>query len=203
MAIWKSSVVIHNGLLGGNGTNTWHVRTVGNASFPHTEATGQLQSLTDMLEDFYTGVLSIIGGGTTIDFEALWTSVDESEPIGADVNGWTMTASGSDAIAPPQTCLVVGWRTNSPTKGGRGRTFLGPVKQPGVLNGTGKPSDAARATVEAAGLALIEASDTFGNGAFGVYSRAGTVSEADNGVLRDFTAVRIQNQFGTLRSRRD
>lgn len=203
MALWKAQVLIRNSFLGGTGSNTWHVRTLGSIGPGPEDADAQLQGLTDILEEFYTAILPILGGGTIVSTEALWTSVDESEAVAIDVDGWSLTASGADQICPPADCIVAGWRTSSPTKGGRGRTFLGPLKTAGVLDGDGTPATGALATVEAAGAALVASSSGFDNGAFGVYSRAGAASPASPGVLRDFTGIRVHNKFGSLRSRRD
>ena len=97
--------------------------------------------------------------------------------------------------APPATALVVGWRTSSASRAGRGRTFLSPLTAAAV-EGDGTVSGTQLAAVRGAAQTLIDSSTTEGDGAFGVYSQS-------QSLLRDFVSVRVQDKFAVLRSRRD
>jgi hypothetical protein len=90
---------------------------------------------------------------------------------------------------------VVGWRTASATRAGRGRTFLGPIGS-GALDSDGTIKSDTLDAVRTAAQDLVADSLGFGNGALVVYSPT-------HDIARDFTASAVRDQFAVLRSRRD
>jgi hypothetical protein len=202
MPLWKMTTSIASAPLGGLGSNTWHARTLSAIGPGPVDAASQLEDLGDLVKGLYQNLNGQLLGGTTISFEGQWVSVDEDEAVSVATPAWSVGITGSASSLPPADSIVLGWRTSSPTKGGRGRTFLGPLKST-VLEGNGTPAEAELATIRLAAQTLVDASTAYsGNGALGVYSRAGKTA-LENGVFRDFTAVVVHNKFASLRSRRD
>lgn len=192
MGVFRSVVKIASPSLGGFGTNTWHFRTAEELS-TETEG-GALAAAKDTLETFYSAVAAYHAGGTQFTHDGVWVAVDEPGEETYDSAGWLVSSGGGNPL-PPQTCLVVGWRTGSGDRSGTGRTFLGPLSV-ATLESNGTPEEAARTAVNAAAAALIDAHDGAGNGAFAVWSQ-------QESIARDFTTGIVRNVFGTLRSRRD
>lgn len=191
MAVYRGVVTIENSALGGTGTNTWHVR----AGEPDGAGPTNLQDAEDVLEAFYAGVETYLGPTTTVAHDGVWTVIDDNSLAQVSVDPWSHGNVGSGSSLPPQECLVVGWRTLSGGRSGRGRTFLGPLSDL-VLQDNGTPTEDSRAGVVAAADALIAESGGPDGWAFVVWS------ETDS-LARDFVSGAVRNVFGSLRSRRD
>lgn len=191
MPVWRGVVTIQGSPLGGTGTNTWHARTDG----IDDAGDAALQGLTDSLEDFYGSIDQIHPSGITRAFDGVWTRVDGDSGDVLDTTGWSHGVLTGGSPLPPQECLVVGWKTSSGGRKGRGRTFLGPLNT-GCLEANGTPDEGRRGVVEAAAAALIDSFDGIGDGALVVWS------EVDQ-TARDLVSGSVRNVFGSLRSRRD
>lgn len=193
MPVWVSTAKMSGAPLGGQGTNTWHFRTVGALEgLPDAQA---LTGATENLRLFYDNVKGLLSAGVVVSHDGIWRRVDDDSGDVHDSAGWSVGASGNDSL-PPQISLVIGWRTGSGDRSGKGRTFLGPIAR-STLEVNGTPEETSRATAAAAAAALIESSDeNTGNGAFCVWSK-------QESLARDFTTAAVRNVYGTLRSRRD
>lgn len=191
MALYRGVVTIEHPSLGGTGTNTWHFRTVAVDQLENADADG----LSDILEQFYTDLDPIYPGGTVLHFDGELSGVGSNEGTYVQATDWTVTIGGGIPPLPPATSLVVSWRGQSGDRSRRGRTFLGPLGT-GNLEGDGTPTSSCLTTARDAAAALVSSSDSFANGAFGVWSR-------QESVLRDFVGSTVANQFAVLRSRRD
>lgn len=194
MALWRSHTVIAHPALGGLGTNTWTYRDDGGLDENFEDMTGWIRTL-------YESLNSILAQGTLVTHDGQWVEINTDDPEIHTTDPWSVGITGASGVLPPSQCLVIGWKTSSPTRGGRGRTFLGPLKVD-TLQDNGTPTEAARATVQAAADALIESSDSVDNGALGIFSEdpSGTPPAP---VFRDLVGAAVANQFAVLRSRRD
>lgn len=192
MPVFRGVVSIAHPSLGGEGSNTWHCRTV---SVTNPGITADLVILTGMLEDLYNGLNDVLAGGTLCTFDGEWIQIDSEEPEIHDVPGWSSASGTSTAPLPPANSMVISWRTNLASKRARGRTFVGPLGV-NTLQDNGTPTEAARGLLDGHAEAFIEAFDGAFNGAFGVWSQL-------DAVLRDFTGASTANRFAVLRSRRD
>jgi hypothetical protein len=207
MPIYRVPVKLSWPRAGSPGVNVWHVRTVENN--PGSE----LQTAVDALRAFYNSVnlidltssAGIFAPGTTV---TLGDIVDVDSQEFATATWATVTAQTTPAAAAPALQLVVGWRTSSATRRGRGRTFLGPL-QAAAVDTDGTPKAAVLSGVGAAAQTLVDASLGIANWAVGVY---GLMEQAPAGttdytglprVLRDVTGYKVKDQFAVLRSRRD
>jgi hypothetical protein len=178
------------GASGSPGVNIWHGRLESLTPGPN-----EIQSLTDILEDFYTTIRPLLYVDVTISYAG------EGQGVGDDIGNtynspaWTMTGSGNQGYAPPANCMLAQWSAQTGGRSGRGRTFIGPLDL-ATLEPNGTPVEAKRTVLQGAMDDLIESSDSIGNGALGIYSRA-------EGIFRDFVTADVANYFAVLRSRRD
>jgi hypothetical protein len=134
-----------------------------------------------------------------------WTSgagvVDVVSQEMYDFTTRTETNSVADGAAPPALAIVVGWKTSSGTRRGRGRTFLGPVRS-GTIQSDGTVSTTILGDLNAAATTLVNASLVDNGWAVGVYGQE-NAGDPGGHVLRDFQGHKIRDVFAVLRSRRD
>jgi hypothetical protein len=191
MPTYRTVITLDHPNLGGTGTNTWHVRT----TFGGVGEDIELGGLTDILETFYASGETLWAPGTVIRFNGEWTNVAGDNEVDNDVDPWTVTIEGDPTSMPPANCVVVGWRTSSGGRSGKGRSFLGPLDM-NAAQPNGTIADGPLTLARDRANALVASSDSFGNGAFVVYS-------TQESVARDFTGAAVRDQFAVLRSRRD
>lgn len=190
MAIWRLTCSIAHPSLGGTGVNVWHARTTAD-----DDVSGPLQDHEDALEAFYSAITGVAAGGTEFHSPGEWIRVNPEPPVIAVTDGFTVVTGTSVPPLPPANCIVVGWGSVTPTRRGRGRTFVGPIGT-SMLEGDGTVTAAALTTCRGAADSVLAHNAIAGDGALGVYSRT------DN-VIRDFTSRTVHDQFAVLRSRRD
>lgn len=160
-----------------------------------------LDNIAGMLSDFYEVVASLLVTGTEVSFDGIWTEVMDPEPTQVEGETWSQEGIGGMNALPRASAICVGWRTALATRKGRGRTFLNPITWD-MCQDDGTIATTPLAGIRAAAAALVEASDSFANGALGVYSRdAGGVPPVPS--FRDFTSSQVRDTFAVLRSRRD
>lgn len=201
MPLYRGTVEIDYADFGGTGTNSWHLRTQTGGIDTVAEANG----LMEIVEDFYTACTGIFPDTAAFRFSGELQGVGPEEGETINVDPFTTVGGGAGDSLPPANCIVVGWRTNSGGRMGKGRTFLGPIHV-FCLDTNGTPKEASLTIVRNAAADLVEASDTFGNGALGVWSKgraAGGGLPAAAPAFRDFTGYAVRNIFAVLRSRRD
>lgn len=199
MGVYRHTISIEHAAVRGTGSNTWHFRS---AESELTVLGPLLDGALTALNGFYGFFGTVMPTGTKLTSSGEWTRVDEPEPTTVARPGWTINnTSGDAAVMPPSQCIVVGWRTSTPTRGGRGRTFVGPLGK-SVLQDDGTPSTSALNYVKAAADGLVEWSDSALNGAFGVWSQ-GLSSVPPAPVFRDVVSASVKDKFAVLRSRRD
>lgn len=191
MPVWRAVAVITHPSLGGDGTNTWHVRSAATPVDPLAEAFGAME----LVRQFYVAVGGVFPSGTNISWDGGLAGVGPDEGEFGESAGWSVDAAGTSDPLPPATALVVGWRGASGDRSRRGRTFLGPLGV-NTLQDNGTPTESVLTEVRAAAQALVDASTGENNGAVGVWSR-------QESLFRDFVATSTRNVFATLRSRRD
>lgn len=179
-----------SGASGSPGVNVWHGRSVADVS-----ADLDFAALSGAVEDFYGALGSLIPAAVTFSFDGTWEGVGDDTGTIWTGTGWSVTGAQTGEFMPPADCLLVSWRAATGGRRGRGRTFVGPLHE-SCLQDNGSPEEAKRETLQGAADALIEFSDTFANGAMGVFSRV------DN-TFRDFITADVPNYFAVLRSRRD
>lgn len=177
--------------VGGPGYNIWHREA---PTFPLDNAweTATVAALTR----FYTALVPALVTGTTITIERDAIRLDTREYVDLGAEVIVTVPGGEPNKAPLATAIVIGWRTASATRSGRGRTFVGPVGQRAVQS-DGTPTATALTACNAAAEAILDPEfDPVGDGSFGVYSRT-------TGQFRPFTGHRVRDTFAVLRSRRD
>lgn len=179
-----------SGASGSPGYNTWHARQSVTPNPPFDS----LQDLSNALKTFYTAALNHQPGGTAIDHDGIWTTVDGSADV-VQTTPWHLEKGGAAAFAPPANCLLVEWGTASPTRRGKGRTFISPLTNT-AIGDDGRPDPGVITDMLAAAATLIASSEDDDGGALGVYSRS-------SNLFRDFQTRRIPNLVAVLRSRRD
>jgi hypothetical protein len=176
---------------GSPGVNIWHCRTTGD--FP---STGELQGLSEIIEDFYTAIKGYFPGAAyTASYLGVASTVEEDPQFDTSAPAWVVVGSGGVNVMPQATAICMTLRTLSADRSGRGRKFLGPFSVD-AMQSDGSPTTAALTAIRAAGLAMVVASTAFANGAIGVYSQ-------QESVIRDITGATVRDQFAVLRSRRD
>ena len=188
MATWEYAVDITWPGPGLPGVNVWHFRT-------ESEGGDGAQAVVDVIEQFYVAVAAALFCVA----DTTWTGAQEvvkvTDRSSTPVDTWTLTQSSGDQVYMSPVMLVLTLATSSATKSGRGRKFIGPV---GGFQGSedGTPQAADVAALQAAGAALVSASQGLTLSAIGVYSPT-------QGLFRDLTSTRVRDVFATLRSRRD
>lgn len=188
MATWRAVVTLNHAALGGTGTNTWHLRTA-------ISDVGQANVIMGLVEDFYTGINGYFPDSASINWDGELVGVGANEGDFLEVADWTVVGGTAGGVLPPSQSIVVGWRTETGGRSGKGRTFLGPMHN-NTLEANGTPDPTCLGNIRDAAADLVSASLADGNGALGVWSR-------QDSLLRDFTSSAVRDSFGSLRSRRD
>jgi hypothetical protein len=193
MAIYRLPVKITHPALGGDGVNIFHVRTGGGIGEVAT-----VNRAVGWLSTFYDAIDAVFPTGTAIQFEGTAVTVATEEPEYLEgLDTFNHAGAGGASVLPPANALVVGWRTSSATRSGRGRTFLGPMATP-TAQADGTVTESWLSLVRTAAAAMVsssEAADADGV-ALGVFSPT-------QNLLRDFTGSSVKDRFAVLRSRRD
>lgn len=174
---------------GSPGVNTFHFRC--DDGFGQTD----VQEVIDGLSTFYETARNIIHSSVQITCPNEIVEDPYGSPKFYAVTGWSKPGTGQGSLLPPATQIVVGWRTESATRSGRGRTFLGPLSSD-VLEADGSPVGAKLGFAQGAADALVAASKDWTYASLGVYSQT-------QGLLRDWQGARVRDVFAVLRSRRD
>lgn len=192
MPIYRAVVHIDSPDMGGHGVNVWHVRTTGAFDPDHVDANNAV----GLLNDVYTAWMPLFKGSTGFSFDGLLTEIESEDPeLITDLDTWTTSGGTSTDNLPPANAMVIGWRTASAGRSGRGRTFLGPLSRD-CLEGDGTPSGDALDVCADGVTTLVEGQDGFDFGAWGIYS-------PKDHVCRDIVGASIKDRFAVLRSRRD
>ncbi len=191
MAIARMPVNISWGYgTGSPGANIWHLRTTGD--FPSdTEA----QGLSEIVEGFYSALANLFHVSWRARFDGEISGLGTDTGATQTIDPWEVLGGQAGEVLPTSNQIVVGWRSSTGGRRGRGRTFLGPLHA-GVLAADSLPTTDAIDDVQAAADALVSASTGFTNGALGVYSRT-------DDLVRDFTSATVRREFAVLRTRRD
>lgn len=173
----------------GNAYNIFHIRTVGNLAGGETDLGEALQAL----EAFYTRVRTYIPSGViTVGEQCIW------DPLGSPqyANVQPIDISGGTAqTGPALLAITATWYTDSATKSGRGRTFVGPLGL-NALQNDGTPDPAVMTAMRDAAGALVSDSLTANGWSLVVLSQK-------QGIARDVTSWNVQDRFAYLSSRRD
>lgn len=190
MATWRGVVTLNNGVLGGTGTNTWHIRTIAGPT-----AASNAEILFEHLREFYDDRKGAFPLGTTVSWNGVFAGVGADEGESLETAPWSVLGTGNGNSLPPANCIVVSWSGVSGDRSKDGRTFFGPITvNANAANGT--LEDAVVTDFRNAAADLISDSKADGNGAFGVWSR-------QEQILRDFDESHVSDKFAVLRSRRD
>lgn len=189
---YRSVVTISSPSLGGTGTNTWHARPV---SLTPPARRIELDGLMEFVRVFYVAVQGMFPAGTTLGFDGEWSGVGDTEGEYETTDAWQVQTAGQGSSLPPANAICVNWRGESGDRSRRGRTFLGPCTN-AAAEGDGTVNGGTLSDIRGAANALVDSSDTFNNGALGVWSRQELV-------FRDFVGASVRDQFAVLRSRRD
>lgn len=182
--------------------NTWHVRLANDTVADQP----QLDAAVSALRTFYTAtLLQQAPTGVTLEADAA-INVDTAKDM--PVTWAKMTASTVTTMSPTFLAICVNWKTDSRTRRGRGRTFLGPLVN-SAQQTDGTIMDAIVASMTTAANALVAASKATNGWAFGVYglvepSKISGIPLDGNPprMFRDFTGCAVSDRFAYLSSRR-
>lgn len=199
MAVYRVPVNLTWPGSGSPGVNVWSLR-VSAASFDAAR-----QDAIDELHAFYTSIIGTFAAGTKITLGDI-VERDTQEYAAAT---WTAIDSAAGvAMAAPANQICIGWRTSLAARRGMGRTFIGPLT-PAAITTDGTLNEATRVAVEDAATALVTASQTLNEWAYGVWgleTKAPPLT-TDYGALphvhRDFVSASVKDKVAILRSRRD
>lgn len=191
MGTWRTTVRYDYGTTGGPGYSTFHFRDDGDGGLEDA-----LENAGDALRAAYALIRPQLPPATRITGEGRWVDVFNDDVVTTPV--WTdvgTLASPGDYL-PPTTAVVIGWRTGTAARSGRGRTFLSGFAEASNA-ATGAPVQAVLDAARAMGQSLVNFNGTLGNGAFVVYSPT-------RGIARDITGMAVRGGlWASLRSRRD
>lgn len=191
MVVGYINVVTTWGSTGSPGVNTWAYRTTGSDWAGQTENAG----LAGIVQDFYEAIQdTAFPDGVTISFDGLYHGLGTDEGDTLAGSGWSLEGGGGNP-APRALCIVANLLGATGGRRGRGKKFLGPLASQ-VFDGDGNLSPLWAGGVAGELSNLVDASDSFANGALGVYSRL------DN-LFRDAVSSNVATNYGVLRSRRD
>lgn len=191
MALYRYIVDLAWAGSGSPGVNVWHMRT----SEPEF-ILQDVQVLVDALQTFYQGMAQFIPASASMTGRSDIVKDFDAAPTFEDVDGWSVSGGSSNpGYAPLSSAIVVGWKTNSATRAGRGRTFISPLSA-GTIDTNGTPTAGTISSMETIAASLVTTSKGSPNGALGVWS-------ASTNTFRDFVASNVRDQFAVLRSRRD
>lgn len=190
MPLYRYPVTLNYAIGSKKGVNTWHLRT-GVPLIPGTPTLGTI------IQNFYTGIKSLIPSDMTAQFEGVITEVGVEEPsVVPAVPTWSVAGTGTAGqYGSAGVGLCVGWRSTLATRRGRGRTFISPVALVVVNSPDGTINDTNLGAARTAAGALVSASLADGNGAVVVFS------PTDN-LGRDIVSYKINDKVAWLSSRR-
>lgn len=176
---------------GSPGASIFHLR-VPNHPDPFQEA---LDGLVEVVRQFYAAMDDLYVDSVRIRFGGLLTGVGPDQGTAVEVDPWEVAGTANVGPLPPSNQIVVGWKTASATRSGRGRTFVGPL-QYAVVDDAGSPAAPVLSVVRNAAAALVTAQAGITEGGIGVWS-------VKQSLFRDFTGSTVRDTFAVLRSRRD
>lgn len=191
MAIFRVPARIEYTAPGGPGVNVWHVRTTG--TLP-SDDTSELHNAIDALKVFYDAIKASYNSATKITLGENIVKDPLGSPEYETDYSQVVTGTASGNIAPTLLAVVVGWRTVSATRSGRGRTFLGPLAG-GAMDTDGTITGANLTTIRTAAAALVTASLAPGGWSVGVLSHK-------DGLFRDAIGSSVRDRMSYLSSRR-
>lgn len=176
---------------GSPGASIFHLR-VPEPDFPGDVA---LNDLVEIVRLFYAALDDLYVDSVRIRFAGLLTGVGPDKGTAVETDPWEVAGAAAVGPLPPSNQIVVGWKTASATRSGRGRTFIGPL-QYAVVDDAGSPAAPVLSLVRNAAAALVSAQDNITQGGIGVWS-------TKQSLFRDFTGSTVRDTFAVLRSRRD
>lgn len=175
---------------GSPGASVFHLRTGNNVDIP-----GVGNSLSEIIRQFYAALDDLYVDSVRISFAGLVTGVGEDTGVAYELDPWQVQGTAAVGPLPPSNQIVVGWKTSSATRSGRGRTYIGPL-QYAVVDDAGSPATPVLTVVRNAAAALVTSQGALETGGIGVFSQK-------QQVFRDFTGSVVRDTFAVLRSRRD
>jgi hypothetical protein len=201
MAIYEVTIDL-TGWLGGPGTNTLFFDGKGELGGSASQA--KADAAASLADTFATNIRGLL---STIVTAQVRSSVTAREPTtGVPIQQFTVselphTGLSLGDLLPPMSCLVIGWRSTTPTRSGRGRTFVGPGTE-ALSEPNGTPLASAIVTGQTAADQLITDSQADVNAELVVWHRP-TPLDPTGGIRRPVVLARIRDKWGSLRSRRD
>lgn len=173
---------------GSPGFNIWHVRTQ-NITFDD-----DLNDAITEIAAFYERLKVQFPSGTSFRVGEQVTRVDVSPPETQAYTVTTVTATGGSAQLPERLAVLIKLGTAKPGRSGRGRKFMGPLKQ-GVVELDGTVDETVRTAFQTSINTLIAASSGPNQWAIGVWSPM-------QQELYDLVAASVDNELAQLSSRR-
>lgn len=178
---------------GGESMNVVHVRTLGTDVIPSGD--NDLEEALDAMHTTYDAHKGIYAPGSSIEVGYSVIADPYGTPQYYAYTPVPIAGPGEGAIAPPHLALVVGLRTTSATRAGRGRVFLGPLNALALDGADGTPMATYVASARDAWAAFIADSSTANGWALAVWSGVDQVA-------RDVVSSAVRDSLAVMRSRR-
>src|SRR5881396_857037 len=91
------TVTISNPILGGTGTNSWHLRT----DSVQTTQTDPVNNLMGHLHDFYTAVAGVFAIGTVVAWDGTSVEVGGDQALATHDDDWSVASTAGTNPLPP------------------------------------------------------------------------------------------------------
>lgn len=191
MAIVRVPVTITAPQAGGPFMNVFHVGVSGVVQ----DEPQNLGEFLDALQAFYTALTARYPASAVIKFGEGMIRDPLGSPTYVDDDPRTVNVGAQSGNVPStMLAVVVGWRTASASRSGRGRTFLGPLSAD-AGEGDGTPNGVTLTAIQNAAAALVADSSSANGWTLGVLS-------TKQGILRDVTGFSVKDRWAYLSSRR-
>jgi hypothetical protein len=106
-----------------------------------TQTETVLTPVVTQFKNFYDAIKAYYPNGTIITVGASVLDMEVTPPVFLPVPPQTVNGTDSSGFCPPQCAVVVSWRTLTASRGGRGRSYIGPVGRAAeTTNGTPMPA---------------------------------------------------------------
>lgn len=191
MALYRCTVNLSFPVGSGGGTNTWHLRTG-----TGTDEDNNVEALMQKVAFFYEAVSPLLPASWEASWDGTALEIATAEPtlVTAPGGGWSQNGEATGGYTGAASMGCVTWRTASPTRSGRGRTFVGPLAATAVQD-DGTLGNTALSLLQQAGQSIPDSTGSSVAGALVVFSQAQQLG-------RDITSSSVTDQVAVLRSRR-
>jgi len=149
MSTWEVTHLITGGGAGTSGpfNNVMHVHSP-------NDTTATANSVTGAFNTFWSAIKAAFPTSSNVQVASKIVRVDVGPPVFVPNTPTNVAGTATNTYAPGMVCCCVSWRSAVATRGGRGRTFLGPLAAT-MLPGDGGLNATTCNTIQVAANALL------------------------------------------------